>query len=257
MYYQTGLFLIHTLKSHSHFDHLGDITTFPSTTELVVGPGFKEVAGSGYPAKADAPVTEADLSGRDVREIGFSSDLKAGDFPAYDFFGDGSFYLLDTPGHCIGHIAGLARTSKAGQEGGSSDADTFIFMGGDLTHHGGEIRPSRYLPLPDELPLELGAGKSLSGAVFRELNVQRGRREDQAISDPVMVVDEKASDQTIERAQVADADPNVWYVMAHDTALFEGIDLFPEQANAWRAKGWKEKTMWQFLLDYLPAVHGK
>lgn len=218
----------------------------------MVGPGFKEVAGPGYPAKADAPVTQEDLSGRDVREIRFSSDLKAGDFPAYDFFGDGSFYLLDTPGHCIGHIAGLARTSKAE---GSSDADTFIFMGGDLTHHGGEIRPSRYLPLPKELPLEVGADRSLSdGASFRKLNVQRGRREDQTVVDPVMVVDEKSSDQTIERAQVADADPNVWYVMAHDSALFEGIDLFPEQANAWRAKGWKEKTMWQFLVDFLPAV---
>lgn len=173
------------------------------------------------------------------------------------FFGDGSFYLLDTPGHCIGHIAGLARTSNAAA-GSSVDADTFIFMGGDLTHHGGEIRPSKYLALPDELPLEVGTGgKRLSGAVFRDLNVQRGRREDQTIVDPVMVVDEKLSDQTIKQAQVADADPNVWYVMAHDTALFEGIDLFPEKASGWRAKGWKEKTMWQFLVDFLPAVNGK
>lgn len=244
------------IQSHSHFDHLGDVNTFPPTTELVVGPGFKDVAGPGYPAKEDAPVTQEDLSGRDVREITFTPQSpKAGDFPAHDFFGDGSFYLLDTPGHCIGHIAGLARTSKAGQ--GSLDADTFILMGGDLTHHGGEIRPSKYLPLPDELPSEVLGGKSLSGAAFRELNVQRGRMADQTFVDPVLFVDEKLSDQTIERAQVADADPNVWYVMAHDTALFEGIDLFPEKANDWRAKGWKEKTMWKFLEDFIPAVNGK
>lgn len=224
----------------------------------MVGPGFKQVAGPGYPAKADSPVTQEDLSGRHVREIDFFSPnlLKAGDFPAYDFFGDGSFYLLDTPGHCIGHIAGLARTTT--NAGSSVDADTFIFMGGDLTHHGGEIRPSKYLALPDELPsLAVGTGQKLSGAAFRQLNLQRGRRADQTIVDPVMVVDETLSDQTIQRAQVADADPNIWYVMAHDTALLEGIDLFPEKANGWRAKGWKEKTMWQFLVDFLPAVSGK
>lgn len=214
--------------------------------------------GPGYPANEDAPVTQEDLSGRDVREITFSSQgLKAGDFPAHDFFGDGSFYLLDTPGHCVGHMAGLARTSKAAQ--GSSD--TFILMGGDLTHHGGEIRPSRYLPVPDELlPSEVGgqgATPLLSGAVFRELNVRRGRRADQSFADPVLFVDEKLSDQTIERAQVADADPNVWYVFAHDTTLFEGVDLFPKHANEWKAKGWKEKTMWQFLGDYIHAVNGK
>ncbi|KAJ4393092.1 hypothetical protein N0V93_002299 [Gnomoniopsis smithogilvyi] len=242
--------------SHSHFDHLGDITTFPPTTELVVGPGFKDVAGPGYPAKEDAPVTQEDLSARDVREITFPSQgPKVGEFPAHDFFGDGSFYLLDTPGHCIGHIAGLARTSKARQ--GSSDADTFILMGGDLTHHGGEIRPSKYLPLPEELPSEVVGEKGVSGAVFRDLNVRRGRKADQAFVDPVLFVDEKLSDQTIERAQMADADPNVWYVMAHDTALFEGVDLFPEQANDWKAKGWKEETMWRFLEDFLPAVSGR
>lgn len=229
------------------------------------------MAGPGYPTKEDAPVTHEDLSGRDVREITFTPQgPKAGDFPAHDFFGDGSFYLLDTPGHCIGHIAGLARTSKKGVDGhqrSSSSSlddagDTFILMGGDLTHHGGEIRPSKYLPLPDEVPSEVvggggRGGKSHSGALFRELNVRRGRKADQAFFDPVLVVDEKLSDQTIERAQVADADPNVWYVMAHDTGLFEGVDLFPERANDWRAKGWKDKTRWKFLEDLLPAVSGK
>lgn len=206
----------------------------------------------GYPAREDAPVTEANLSGREVREISFSQNgLKAGDFPAYDFFGDGSFYLLDTPGHCIGHIAGLARTSKAGE---GSDSDTFIFMGGDLTHHGGELRPSQYLPLADKLPSELG-GKS--GSDFQQLNVKRGRRPDQTFVDPKLFVDEKQSDQTIARTQVADADPNVWFVFAHDTALLEGVDLFPKQVNRWKEKGYKEKTLWHFLGDFVVAIDGK
>jgi hypothetical protein len=37
-------------------------------------------------------------SGRNLREISFSDDFKIGSFRAHDFFGDGSFYLLDTPG---------------------------------------------------------------------------------------------------------------------------------------------------------------
>ncbi len=31
--------------------------------------------------------------------------------PAVDYFGDGSFLPLDGPGHAIGHLCGLARTT--------------------------------------------------------------------------------------------------------------------------------------------------
>lgn len=33
-----------------------------------------------------------------MHEIEFDSDLKIGNFAAFDFFGDGSFFLLDAPG---------------------------------------------------------------------------------------------------------------------------------------------------------------
>ncbi len=68
-----------------------------------------------------------------MREIDFQEPLTIGSFSAVDFFGDGSFYLLNSPGHAIGHMSGLARTS--------TNPDTFIFMGGDLCHHGGQMRP--------------------------------------------------------------------------------------------------------------------
>jgi glyoxylase-like metal-dependent hydrolase (beta-lactamase superfamily II) len=92
----------------------------------VVGPGFKAAHLPGYPTNPDSLLLESDLEGREVREIGFpSSDkgFKIGRFRAMDYFGDGSFYLLDTPGHTVGHICGLARTSAA--------PDSFVFMGGD------------------------------------------------------------------------------------------------------------------------------
>lgn len=216
-----------------------------------MGPGFKDVVGPGYPARPDAPVTEEDVGGRPVREVSFPPDgIEAGGFPAVDFFGDGSFYLLDTPGHCVGHIAGLARTSRGDGDGDGAASDTFVMMGGDLCHHGGEIRPSPWLPLPERV-------EGASGAAFRDLNVQRGRVPDGPLVDPAMNVDEALARQTIARTQVADADPNVWFVFAHDTAIFEGVDLFPERANAWKEKGWKDMTRWRFLRDFLPALGGK
>lgn len=40
-------------------------------------------------------------SGRELREINFNTGIYIGGFPAMDFFGDGSFYLLDAPGVSI------------------------------------------------------------------------------------------------------------------------------------------------------------
>lgn len=53
----------------------------------------------GYPSNPDAPIKESDYRGRNVREISFTDpSLRLGRFRALDYFGDGSFYLLDAPG---------------------------------------------------------------------------------------------------------------------------------------------------------------
>jgi glyoxylase-like metal-dependent hydrolase (beta-lactamase superfamily II) len=112
--------------SHYHWDHTGDPSRFPSNTALIVGPGFKGRFPNAYPTNPNAAVREDAWAGRELREISFtSSNFKIGRFNAFDYFGDGSFYILDTPGHLLGHICGLARTTK----------NTFIFMGGDAAHH--------------------------------------------------------------------------------------------------------------------------
>ena len=65
----------------------------------MVGPGFKDHLMPGYPAKDDSPILESDYEGRAVNEIDFQdTGLRLGQFRAMDFFGDGSFYLLDSPG---------------------------------------------------------------------------------------------------------------------------------------------------------------
>ena len=92
--------------SHWHWDHTGDPSTFPTSTSLVVGPGFKEHLMPGHPAKDDSPILESDYEGRAVNEIDFQgTGLRLGQFRAMDFFGDGSFYLLDSPG--VSDILGI------------------------------------------------------------------------------------------------------------------------------------------------------
>ncbi|KAK0207447.1 hypothetical protein IW262DRAFT_537802 [Armillaria fumosa] len=49
-----------------------------------------------------------------------------------DCFGDGSFYVPDTPDHRPGHISGLARLTPT----------TFVLLGGDCCHHVGDVRPT-------------------------------------------------------------------------------------------------------------------
>ncbi|KAJ7112217.1 hypothetical protein C8R44DRAFT_632380, partial [Mycena epipterygia] len=49
-----------------------------------------------------------------------------GPFPhAVDYFGDGSIYIINTPGHCGGHITLLARTSSDG---------SWMYLGGNVAH---------------------------------------------------------------------------------------------------------------------------
>ncbi|KAH8878778.1 hypothetical protein GQ53DRAFT_789708 [Thozetella sp. PMI_491] len=203
--------------SHWHWDHIGDMSTSLSTKDLVVGPGFKEAFGAGYPTIADSP---------------------AGAFRAYDFFGDGSFYLLDTTGHAIGYLVGLARTTAA--------PDTFIFIGGDLCHNGGEIGPSPLFTLPQStLPLSDALHACVAGYrgeldMFRKLNESRGRGEDQPFFDPAMGLDIPLTIKTIREGQVADAKDNVFFVFAHDMSI-EGV-------------GGRKAVLWMFLEELSAAV---
>lgn len=191
---------------------------------------------------------------RELREIDFTqTGLKTGQFRAFDFFGDGSFYLMDTPGHAIGHLCGLARTS--------SGPDDFIMMGGDLCHHQGEIRPSPLLPIPEDKKLHAllqgvlqHAIPRCPGAVLENLQTSRGRTADQPFFDPAMGLDIPLAIETIKKAQEADADDNVWFVFAHDDSLFDLVDFFPADVNAWKKKGWAEKTKWSFLKDFQAAL---
>ncbi|KAJ5140907.1 hypothetical protein N7448_004315 [Penicillium atrosanguineum] len=235
--------------SHWHWDHTGDPSRFPSTTELVVGPGFKDAFLPAYPEGQNSPIRQLDIIGRSLHEINFEKkDIQIGRFRGFDFFGDGSFYVLDTPGHAVGHLAGLARTT--------SNPDTFIFMGGDLCHHSGEIRPSKHLRIPNEVHLATPqAALPCPGALYENLQIQRQRSPDEPFFEPLMGLDIPETIKTIKKAQDADKRDNVWFIYAHDSILHGVVDLFPHPANHWKEKNWRNQTLWAFLRDFEAAIN--
>ncbi|EAT84562.2 hypothetical protein SNOG_08286 [Parastagonospora nodorum SN15] len=108
--------------SHAHIDHTGDPSVFPSSTELIVGPGFKTNYIPGYPTNPQSPVLDSAFQGRSVQELDFStSSTTIGGFRAIDLFHDSSFWVLETPGHTEHHISALCRTTE----------DSWVFLGGD------------------------------------------------------------------------------------------------------------------------------
>jgi metal-dependent hydrolase (beta-lactamase superfamily II) len=81
--------------SHYHWDHTGDVSLFPTTASLIVGPDFHTKL-PGYPTNPKSPINESDFAHRELVSLTFpKKGTHIGSFPAHDFFGDGSFYLLD------------------------------------------------------------------------------------------------------------------------------------------------------------------
>ncbi|KAF9872956.1 hypothetical protein CkaCkLH20_09466 [Colletotrichum karsti] len=233
--------------SHWHLDHNGDPSTFPSSTELVVGPGFKNAFLPGYPANPQGLVLESDYQGRELREVNFEGGLEIGGYKAFDFFNDGSFYLLDCPGHTIGHIAALARTTES----------SFILMGGDGCHHCGSLRPTEYLPLPDQLsPSPFSEpphapGSFCAGHLLEQIHPEHSR------TAPFYAQLSEAPGRDVAEAEASickmadfDANDDIFVVIAHDRSLLGVIDVFPNSANHWREKGWKQAGRWRFLEDF-------
>ncbi|KAI4085914.1 MAG: hypothetical protein LQ344_008009 [Seirophora lacunosa] len=221
------------LEDGKEDDHTGDPSLFPKSAEVIVGPGFKDAFLPG---------------GRNVREIAFDKSNKIGQYPSYDLFGDGSFYILDVPGHAIGHISGLARTMP----------DTFVFMGGDVCHFGGSYRPSQYTPLPATIPpgVALDSDRfkhpcpcSLFTACHRDPPNARTSPFYRVTQEPKgWYMDPGVAQQSVDRLEEFDADDNVFVCLAHDGGLIPVCDWFPDGTlNDWKVKGWKEKSKWGFL----------
>jgi len=116
--------------SHAHFDHIGDVTDVPASTRLLFG--LYEDQDKFKSRKPMAELLHLDESAIEGKRVECLSEedawQKVGAFRGLDFFGDGSFYLLDTPGHFDGHLAGLVCVAKGPNP-------RYYLLGGDTAHH--------------------------------------------------------------------------------------------------------------------------
>lgn len=235
--------------SHWHWDHIGNPDRFPKSTALIVGPGFKKAMLPGAPANPKSPILESDYTGRELREIEFGS-FQIGQFRAHDFFGDGSFYLLDSPGHAIGHLCGLARTTS----------DTFILLGGDVCHYAGIFRPSKQLPVPSSIsphPFSTSESHFCPGHAWEELQASRERKSTDSLFEMTYGHDIPLATETKKKLQELDCNDNVLVIIAHDASVRDHIDHFPASLNDWKAKGWGKKLRWDFFRELLPYWQAK
>ncbi|KAF2732852.1 Metallo-hydrolase/oxidoreductase [Polyplosphaeria fusca] len=128
------------ILSHVHWDHVGTPSDF-SSANFVVGSGTLHLLAHGggplYPAdifnpdelpaartKELPPVREEDRERASSNQTGHVWQA-LGAFPAaVDFFGDGSVYVIDAPGHLPGHVNLLARKGPG----------KWVYLGGDCCH---------------------------------------------------------------------------------------------------------------------------
>ncbi|KAM3549752.1 hypothetical protein MY1884_008587 [Beauveria asiatica] len=242
--------------SHWHWDHIGDGAKYPSSTDIVVGPGFTENFVPGWPKEPNGRVPSSSLEGHCIHEVDFP--LEVGGFRAHDYFGDGSFYLLDVPGHTVGHICGFARTTP----------DTFVFMGADCSHYAGMLRPTEYVPMPDTIPpgtLDPYFPPVCPCSTFTAFHPKAGTSDhakplSEARSQPFYDVTRDpqgiyeladVAQDSVDKVKALDAQDNVLICLAHDGALVDILPLYNKDASAdindWKDRGYKEKTRWGFL----------
>ncbi|CAK7209653.1 hypothetical protein SCUCBS95973_000513 [Sporothrix curviconia] len=250
--------------SHWHWDHIGDPSSFPPSVDLVVGRGFKEAMLPGAPANPASPIQESDYTGRTLREIAFAEGgehtVKIGQLDAFDYFGDGSLFLLDTPGHAVGHLSALVRTTVDDADNVAAGKHTFVLLGGDVCHYTGILRPSAHLPVPREIlphpcctartvDASTISGAFCPGTAFDELQQDRGRAPTDTLYDLTFGLDVKLAAQTVGKLQEFDCDDNVFVIIAHDRFVRDVVPHFPASINEWHAKGWGQQVRWAFLGD--------
>lgn len=100
--------------SHMHYDHVGDPRPLLGGARFVVGHGTRALltGDKSYPRNADGEYVSEHFPPCYTDELPnpnhpFPADYyrRVGPFPhAHDWFGDGSVWLVDAPGHMAGHL---------------------------------------------------------------------------------------------------------------------------------------------------------
>ena len=166
----------------------------------------------------------------------------------------------------MSHISALARTTSSVTKFGENDG-TFVFLGGDIAHHGSVFRPSPYLPMSEIIspsPLcEVNHAAVPSNChidMFTKYHYRSHESGGETIAQctPFGKVagpddDLALSQRSVEQLMLFDVMENVFVIFAHDRSLADVVEYYPETVNSWKRKGWKEKGLWRFLPQLLPT----
>ena len=255
--------------SHMHWDHVADLTRFPTDMPLIVGPGFIEEFSPGWPEDKESTLdSRAWSNGRPLIELGGlnstqtasttsqchdrlpsnatlvdyldrASTLTIADLLAIDVFSDGSFYLLSTPGHVPAHLCALARTGS----GLSPSTSEFILLAADAFDNSGQIRPSPHVPLSDYLIRALSStpnGQTLLSRTQRSILDTAKAMYNHPFLCPEAENIPRA-ENSLRGIMQLDARPDVltlcahekYHLFTHENGNGTGIPFFPAQLNRW------------------------
>lgn len=67
-------------------------------------------------------------------------------------------------------------------------------------------------------------------------------------------IDLDAARTTLHKIESFDAHESILVIAAHDWSLRDVVEFYPNKANDWKRKGWKEAGRWRFLADFQKAV---
>jgi glyoxylase-like metal-dependent hydrolase (beta-lactamase superfamily II) len=126
--------------SHVHWDHIGTPDDFPNA-KFVVGSGTLDLLANGggylYPKELfnhdelpfdrtyELPPVDPDSNTAAKQQTEHKWEKLPGfDLNIVDYFGDGSVFIVDAPGHLFGHVNLLARVGEG----------RWVYLGGDCCH---------------------------------------------------------------------------------------------------------------------------
>ncbi|ORY29316.1 beta-lactamase-like protein [Naematelia encephala] len=223
--------------SHEHFDRTGDLDTLPSPSPpILLGPGSIESISPGHPQDPNAAWPSTWLKKYHFTELPDPNSIKAAPFESeladlepkgsktrmyqpvgcfdhgVDWFGDGSLWIIDAPGHCAGHIMALCRVTV--------DPSTYILLGGDASHS-----QDLYLPVPSSPDFPTDPRSPIP--------VINGK--------PQLATDPKLATYTIGQLSRMSAEDNVMVLLAHEGEVEGVVKTYPDDLAGWKVGGWKEE----------------
>lgn len=109
--------------SHHHFDHTGQVASFPGAT-LLVGKGDWDLITTAQPPDGMDPREFAARRARFAPWISGGGKVEVLTGDRRDVFGDGTVIMFALPGHTPGHQGLLVKLQKMG----------YVLLTGDVTH---------------------------------------------------------------------------------------------------------------------------